>query len=43
MRLKKNNQNEKDIKHEWRAINFTKEACWSLDFKNHANYIISVP
>jgi hypothetical protein len=33
---------KKDIKHGWYAISFAKDALWSLNFKNHANYTISV-
>jgi hypothetical protein len=40
---KKRNGNEKGIKHGWRALSFIKYAFWFLNFKNHANYTISVP
>jgi hypothetical protein len=36
-------QNKKDVKHKWYAISFAKEIFWFFNFKNHANYIISVP
>jgi hypothetical protein len=37
---KKEPKRKKDAKHGWHAISFIKDALWSLNFKNHANYII---
>jgi hypothetical protein len=36
-------KNKKGVKYRWRGINFIKNAFWSLNFKNHANYIVLVP
>ena len=33
---------KKNIKYEWHAISFVINALWSLNFKIHANYTISV-
>jgi hypothetical protein len=41
--LKEEGSKWKDTKHEWHAISLAKDALWSLNFKNHANYIISAP
>ena len=37
------NRNEKSTKHGWHATIFIKDVLWSLNFKNHANYIIAAP
>jgi len=34
---------KKGVKHGCHAINLAKDILWSLNFKNYANYTISVP
>jgi len=34
--------NEKSVKHEWHAISFEKDALWSSNLKNNADYTILV-
>jgi hypothetical protein len=43
MGLNKRDWNEKGAKHRGHAISFVKDTFWSLNFKNHTDYIISVP
>jgi hypothetical protein len=41
--IERRDQNEKGIKQGWHSISFLKDTLWSLNFKNHVNYTISVP
>jgi hypothetical protein len=43
MGLNKRDWNEKGAMHGWHAISFVKDAFWYLNFKNHADYTVSVP
>jgi len=43
MGLNKRDWNEKGAKHRGHVISFVKDTSWSLNFKNHADYIILVP